>query len=310
MIIPYYKNHNLLIRCLDSIKNQKKYLDITEVILINDNPNDISEIKHQLKNITLIKNRRNLGPGLSRNKGINIAKGKYLIFIDSDDFIKNNYLKEIYLFVFNKNYDVITLNKKKINNFNKNIIMENYISASIDTSVIYSIFNKSFLLDNKILFKRGLHEDILFMYKVYLFSKKSLFINNNFYVKENRINSIVNTISKKRIKDYYHSFYEVIQNFKKTDIYIKNPGKYDNLIKTGGSGYFYEITKNILIQKHTIYEKNILLRYSFNLFNKLFEIKYLPKVTKKDNFNYIFLKKFIMNKQISSKNLKFFKEQL
>ena len=62
--------------------------------------------------------------------------------------------------------------------------MENYISASIDTSVIYSIFNKSFLLDNKILFKRGLHEDILFMYKVYLFSKKSLFINNNFYVKE------------------------------------------------------------------------------------------------------------------------------
>jgi teichuronic acid biosynthesis glycosyltransferase TuaG len=108
IIIPYYKNINFFPQTLNSIKNQtfKDY----EIIIIYDDGNkeELEPLKKILKNnrkIKLIVNKQNIGAGLSRNKAANIANGKYLAFIDSDDLWHKDKL----------NYQLKFMEKKKLN---------------------------------------------------------------------------------------------------------------------------------------------------------------------------------------------------
>ena len=73
------------------------------------------------KNIKIIINKKNIGAGKSRNKGVKIAKGKFLAFIDSDDVWKKNKLKEQIKFMNNNNY-LLTHTSYNIVNRNNKII--------------------------------------------------------------------------------------------------------------------------------------------------------------------------------------------
>ena len=87
VVIPVYNAALLIDRCLDSVFSQSQDL-LIEVILVDDGSSDNSVAlieKRQEKNIILIK-RSNSGPAAARNVGINQAKGKYLAFIDADDY--------------------------------------------------------------------------------------------------------------------------------------------------------------------------------------------------------------------------------
>ena len=88
VIIPFYNNLSLLKKSIKSVLNQT--FKSFEIIIIYD-CGDKSNIKY-LKNlnakyskIKIIYNKKNIGAGLSRNKGIKISKGKYIAFLDSDD---------------------------------------------------------------------------------------------------------------------------------------------------------------------------------------------------------------------------------
>ena len=109
IIIPYYRKKNFLKKTINSIQAQtyKKF----EVIIIYDDEN-LSELKFvkQLvktdKRFKIITNKKNLGAGYSRNKGIKHSSGKFICFLDADDTWKKNKLhvqldymkKKIYLF--------------------------------------------------------------------------------------------------------------------------------------------------------------------------------------------------------------------
>ena len=90
IIVPIYNTEKYLNKCIDSIINQtKKEL---EILLINDGSTDNSEkiIKtYKDKRIKYFKNK-NQGIGKTRNFGIEKATGKYLMFLDSDDYLEKN----------------------------------------------------------------------------------------------------------------------------------------------------------------------------------------------------------------------------
>lgn len=88
VIIPYYNNEETIIRALESVKNQT-FKDI-EIITIDDGSSDNSfNIVEEWKKINSIKFRnfkqKNSGPSVARNKGIDLAQGKYVAFLDADD---------------------------------------------------------------------------------------------------------------------------------------------------------------------------------------------------------------------------------
>ena len=88
IIIPVYNSEKYIRRCLNSILNQ--IFQDFEIILIDDNSKDnslkiVSEIEKTHKDkIKILKNAKNVGAGASRNKGLKIASGKYITFIDKE----------------------------------------------------------------------------------------------------------------------------------------------------------------------------------------------------------------------------------
>ena len=96
IIVPIYNAEKYLNKCIDSIINQtKKEL---EIILINDGSTDNSETiikKYDDKRIKYFKNK-NQGIGKTRNFGIDKATGKYIMFLDSDDFLELNACEKMY----------------------------------------------------------------------------------------------------------------------------------------------------------------------------------------------------------------------
>ena len=98
IIIPVYNTENYLKQCLDSIITQT--IDLFEIICIDDGSTDnslniLKEYAQKYENITVIS-QKNLGVSAARNKGLEVAQGRYILFVDSDDFIEPNLLEETY----------------------------------------------------------------------------------------------------------------------------------------------------------------------------------------------------------------------
>ena len=100
IIVPVYNSENTIKKTLDSIKKQS--LKNIEVLIINDNSIDksskiIQKFKKKSNNVKIIDNKKNLGVSVSRNRGLKVSKGNYIIFLDSDDILLKGsleYLKE------------------------------------------------------------------------------------------------------------------------------------------------------------------------------------------------------------------------
>ncbi|MDO5971189.1 glycosyltransferase [Flavivirga aquimarina] len=114
VIIPVYNVEKYIRTCLDSILNQGLEPSDYEIILINDGSKDnsVSIIKTYLENCPnmALYNQKNKGLGATRNEGIKLAKGDYIYFIDSDDYLAKNVLKTILLHGYKYDLDVITFN--------------------------------------------------------------------------------------------------------------------------------------------------------------------------------------------------------
>ncbi|WP_314853272.1 glycosyltransferase family A protein, partial [uncultured Granulicatella sp.] len=97
VIIPVYNVENYLEECLKSVQTQT-YTNI-EVILVNDGSTDksklICERYCQENSRFLLINQENQGLSAARNKGVEISTGEYIVFVDSDDIIKTNYLEKL-----------------------------------------------------------------------------------------------------------------------------------------------------------------------------------------------------------------------
>ncbi len=107
LIVPVYNTEEYLNKCLDSLISQS--LKDIEIILINDGSTDDSEKiinNYDDKRIKYIS-RENKGVGKTRNEGIDLAKGEYLAFVDSDDYLDINFCKKMYEKAVKDNCDLV-----------------------------------------------------------------------------------------------------------------------------------------------------------------------------------------------------------
>jgi glycosyltransferase involved in cell wall biosynthesis len=100
IIIPFYQKQQTVERCLQSVA----FSSISyEVIIVDDGstPPLAESIKDKFPNLTIVR-QKNSGPGAARNKGADIAQGEYLLFLDADDFLHQDFEKEVTLLMDDK----------------------------------------------------------------------------------------------------------------------------------------------------------------------------------------------------------------
>lgn len=116
IIIPVYNAAPLLNRCLDSIFNQTTQYTY-EVILVDDGSTDnsIEIIKSRKEKNIILYQQKNSGPSVARNKGIELAKGGFIAFLDADDYWNNGYIEQTVSFLLNNNECIaVTVGQKHI----------------------------------------------------------------------------------------------------------------------------------------------------------------------------------------------------
>ena len=170
IVIPVYNTAVYLKECLDSIINQT-YSNI-EIICVDDcSPDNSAEIIKEYaakdNRIKYIKHSENKKQGAARNTGIDAATGKYITFIDSDDYLNDKYVYEKCISLMEKNNaDIITFsftsfdaenNSEKYTNVLKNLPEKCNVDSKNMREVGVTVWNKIFKLDDDTLLYPG-HE--------------------------------------------------------------------------------------------------------------------------------------------------------
>lgn len=296
IIIPVYNTEKYLKECLDSVYELN--LDNKEIILINDCSTDdslkiLDEYKEKYKKNTIIVNHKvNQGLSAARNSGIEIAKGKYLFFLDSDDFIDSVELDKFFNEALKTNVEILVGNyylyyqKNNIKKFRYSskipkieISGLNFIEQSFKNNCMAvvswkNLYRKDFLIKNNLFFIDGLlHEDIAFTSITLCLAKRIKYSDKYFYYyRQNREGSIMKKLS---FKNYLHLLYitNYLLNFIEKEEY---QNKYFNRIVVGtyykavkGKIYNKDIFNRIIKLKLNLREKiKIIIIYIFSLFNK------------------------------------------
>ncbi|MDR2066736.1 MAG: glycosyltransferase, partial [Endomicrobium sp.] len=204
VIIPVYNTEKYLRQCLDSVINQT--LKDIEVICVNDGSTDdsldiLKEYEHKDLRIKVV-DQKHQNAGVSRNNGLTYAMGKYIQFVDSDDWIDLNMLESLYnraedtnadivLFLRRYYYDDLKLLKnndcfdtkflKELKVFSYRDIPKNIFGISL-SNVLNKFYNKSFIINNKLKFQ-NLHtcNDVYFSYSSIVLANKLHMFNDWFY---------------------------------------------------------------------------------------------------------------------------------
>ena len=220
IIIPVYNVKRYLNECLNSVFNYKG--DNIEIIVVNDGSTDdsLSVLLEYEKNndcMTVI-NQNNQGLSVARNKGIKFAKGEYLLFLDSDDFIKTDSLthilsdidsdngKDFYLgrafkYVDKENVTLCQVDYEKIHYYSPcKFLLDLHKIPEFWFAAWLLVINRDFLINNNLYFKSGIyHEDELWVPSVFVKAKSMGFLNYGFYCyRVEREGSIVATPKVKR----------------------------------------------------------------------------------------------------------------
>ena len=108
IVIPVYNVERFLHKCLDTLEAQT-YRNF-EIIAVNDGspdkcPEILREFEKKYENITVL-DQENQGMSAARNAGMAVARGKYLCFVDSDDYVAPTYLEELYNAVTQNEADI------------------------------------------------------------------------------------------------------------------------------------------------------------------------------------------------------------
>lgn len=120
VIIPVYNSQKYLKKAIDSIVNQTIGVQYLEIIIVDDGSTDnslmiIEKYKEQFPDNFIIKKIKNSGSSIARNTGIDVSKGEYISFIDSDDYIDNEMYEKMINVAQRDNSDMVVCGAKVLN---------------------------------------------------------------------------------------------------------------------------------------------------------------------------------------------------
>ncbi len=221
-IIPMYNAEQYIIRCITALKNQdKKLLDQCEFIFVDDASKDNSAemVKREMPEAIVIKHTENKRQGGARNTGLRHATGEYVWFVDVDDEIAKNSLSHFFNITKNDNFDAVFFGAITVDESGKYISKTYFtcgktLSSGVDFLLSHKkprgpifIFNRNFLLKNKIFFEEHvLFEDSGFQTLVMLSAKRIIFIPEIFYIAHHILSSSSNPITKQKCIDLSKSY--------------------------------------------------------------------------------------------------------
>lgn len=238
VIIPIYNVESYLERCVESIVKQD--IKDTEILLIDDGSTDNSwkisdNIARKYESVTCY-HKKNGGLSDARNYGIKKAKGDYLIFIDSDDYVNNNFMK-LYPYL-EKNTDLILfgmeaeyLNKTKTIKYDKNKdvlnkdeIIENCLEVCTKkNSACMKAVKRELIINNKLFFENGYTEDFNWFGRIigYVNSATITDLVYYHYIAE-REGSIMNTFKKSKFYDVINHAKSIMKEIEKLNLNKKD----------------------------------------------------------------------------------------
>lgn len=200
IIIPVYNTEEYLPRCLNSCLEQDLPANEYEIIAINDGSSDnslqiLNAYALKYPNIRVI-NQENRGLGATRNRGLNLAIGEYIWFVDSDDWVLENCLL-VDIYENCKDVDILETDRAYL--YKDHVV---YINIAKWTGVPGYIFNREFLIKNKLIFRENIYfEDSEFTPRVLYLSNKTVLYKKAIYYYYQRTGSIVHSESKKHCTD-------------------------------------------------------------------------------------------------------------
>lgn len=237
VIVPVYNVEKFIDKCLNSLVKQS--LKEIEIIVVNDGSPDNSQKiidkyvkKYPEKVQSFIK--ENGGQGSARNIGIVKAKGEYISFVDSDDFVEKDMYKKLYNKAKENNYDIVVCGNynvsedyqnKNIDAFinNYNTDLENIFFGKM--AVWNKIYKRDILIKNKLEFKEKVwYEDLAFTLKAIMNSNTFAFIDEPLYDYLIREGSTMNNSNVQRnleILDAFNDILSYIQHNKKEEYFSK-----------------------------------------------------------------------------------------
>ena len=222
VVIPVYNVEKYLLECLKSIANQT--LKNIEMICVNDGSTDQSldillNYALQDNRITVIT-QDNGGLSSARNVGAKYARGEYIYFMDSDDWLEEDALEIAYRTALNKNLDVVVFDAVAFTDSEELVERQQYFAKVYERQHDYiceggvykgsqllkkmleygeyqpsawlKVISKKFFVENDLWFYNGiLHEDNLYTYKMFLLADRVCHIPRTFFHRRIREDSIM-----------------------------------------------------------------------------------------------------------------------
>ncbi|NBH96966.1 glycosyltransferase family 2 protein [Hominisplanchenecus murintestinalis] len=219
VIIPMYNVEKYIGQCVESVCGQT--LRELEVICIDDGSNDataqvVESLREKDERVSLVV-QRNQGVSASRNAGLKLARGEYISFLDSDDYLKENALEILYAEAKEKELDELFYNAESFYESEelkeKQKVYEDYYerkgvydkvctgremfvamhaNGEFKPSVCLQLWRREFLESCGVLFYEGIiHEDNLFTIECMAESQRTYFLNEHLYMRRVRENSIM-----------------------------------------------------------------------------------------------------------------------
>ena len=285
IVVPVYNVEDYLERCVNSLIDQT-YKNI-EIILIDDGSTDnssrICDILKKSDSRIIVLHKKNGGLSSARNEGIARASGDFISFVDSDDYVSEDYVETLYNLIIKNNSDIsvciwkeayddgtfksIYRVKKYIELSNNNYIMLEHMlyQKLFDTSACAKLYKLS-LFDN-IRYPVGmLYEDLATTYKLFLKAKSISYSNKEIYYYYRRKNSITLSSFKEKDMDLISISKKLLLDLEKID----KENNLNNSLKNAAVQRF--LSSNFSILKKTKM-KNIYKKYNNICINNIIEYK-------------------------------------